>query len=336
VYYYLGQAALLENSFRAAKENFEKCLSLAPSKLEMPCSDILIPVSHRGLAQVHRALGEYDQAVAALTKGLESPGVHGWLLYGLSEERGNLCTSQKKYAAAVIDFDRMEELAFGQMSWHIYKRRGLAHFYLKHYEQALADIAKAVELRPIDVSNLTWIPLGEVASCPDEKFRTGFRALVDKTIRFLKSTPDFDKGQGHAANHNKLAWLLATCPDLQVRNPGQAVAHAQKAVEVAPDNGMFWNTLGVAQYRNGDWKAAIEALMKSVQLGKGGDSFDFFFLAMAHWQQNDKDKARDWYDRAVAWMDKNDPQNKELKRFRAEATSLLGLAKAAETQKKKE
>ena len=92
----------------------------------------------------------------------------------------------------------------------------------------------------------------------------------------------------------------------------------------------------MAQYRNGSWTATIEALMKSVQLRKGGDSFDFFFLALAHWQLNEKDKARAWFDRGVAWMDKNKPQDGELKRFRAEATALLGLAKAAQTQNTKD
>jgi serine/threonine protein kinase/Tfp pilus assembly protein PilF len=135
---------------------------------------------------------------------------------------------------------------------------------------------------------------------------------------------------------NTLARLLATCPEVKLRDPNQAVEHAQKAVELAPGQGGFWNTLGVAQYRNGDWKEAVEALMKSSQLRTGGDSSDFFFLAMAQWQLNDKDKARAWYDQAIAWMDKHHSQDKELKRFRAEATALLGLAKAPEAQKKKE
>ena len=69
----------------------------------------------------------------------------------------------------------------------------------------------------------------------------------------------------------------------------------------------------------GDWKAAIAALEKSMELRKGGDSNDWFFLAMAHWQLGEKDKAREWYDRAVQWMDKNQPKNEELRRFRAEA-----------------
>jgi hypothetical protein len=39
----------------------------------------------------------------------------------------------------------------------------------------------------------------------------------------------------------------------------------------------------------------------------------------------EKDKAREWYDRAVQWMDKNQPKNDELRRFRAEAAELLEL-----------
>jgi len=124
---------------------------------------------------------------------------------------------------------------------------------------------------------------------------------------------------------NNLAWLLATCPDAKFRDPGRAVELAKKAVALAPKEGNHWNTLGVAHYRAGDWKAAIAALTKSMDARKGGDSFDWFFLAMAHWQQGDQEKARTWYDRAVGWMDKNQPKNEELRRFRAEAGELLGV-----------
>ena len=62
-----------------------------------------------------------------------------------------------------------------------------------------------------------------------------------------------------------------------------------------------------------------------MELGNGGDSFDWFFLAMSHWQLGQKDKAREWYDRAAQWMDKNQPTDEELRRFRAEAAELLEL-----------
>jgi hypothetical protein len=64
-----------------------------------------------------------------------------------------------------------------------------------------------------------------------------------------------------------------------------------------------------------------------MELRKGGDSFDWFFLAMAHEKLGDKEKARQWYDRATRWMDKNQFTNEELASFRAEAAQVLGVDK---------
>ena len=71
-----------------------------------------------------------------------------------------------------------------------------------------------------------------------------------------------------------------------------------------------------------------------MEFRKGGDSFDWFFLAMAHWQLGGKDKARKWYEKGIKWMEKNQKQleqnkqwDEELRRFRAEAEELLGVKK---------
>jgi uncharacterized protein HemY len=85
----------------------------------------------------------------------------------------------------------------------------------------------------------------------------------------------------------------------------------------------YWRTLGAARYRAGNWKEAIAALERSMELRNGGDSSDWFFLAMAHWRLGEKEKARQWYDQAVQWMEKNQPKNEELGRFRKEAEGLL-------------
>src|SRR5262249_12513834 len=127
--------------------------------------------------------------------------------------------------------------------------------------------------------------------------------------------------------HNDLARLLTTCPDAKFRDPARAVKLARKAVELVPKEGGFWNTLGISQYRAGDWKACIDAMNKSIELGKAGDSYDWFFLAMAKWKLGDKEAARKHYDQAVRWMDRNQPKNEELARFRAEAEELLELKK---------
>jgi tetratricopeptide (TPR) repeat protein len=127
-------------------------------------------------------------------------------------------------------------------------------------------------------------------------------------------------------DHNNLGWYLATCPDAKVRDPQRALALAKRAVELAPKEGNNWNTLGVVQHYAGDKRAALSALYKSMELRRGGDSFDWFFLAMAHWQQGDKETARRWYVLANRWMAKYKPDDNELRRFRAEASTLLGMS----------
>jgi tetratricopeptide (TPR) repeat protein len=145
------------------------------------------------------------------------------------------------------------------------------------------------------------------------------REAIELYGRALRQMPD------SAEIQNGLAWLLATCAAPELRDPRRAVELAQKAVARAPQNGPYWNTRGVAQYRAGDWPAAAASLEKSMQLRRGGDAADWFFLAMTCWQSGDKDKARQWYGRAVRWMEKNRPRDEELARFRAEAAALLGL-----------
>src|SRR5262249_18986715 len=140
----------------------------------------------------------------------------------------------------------------------------------------------------------------------------------------FRLAPDNAQGRNQLASAlSSRARALATDPEK--RDPGRAVALAREAVGLAPKNGGAWNTLGTAHYRAGNWQESLAALRKAMELRKGGDSFDWFFLAMAHWRLGEEGKARAWYDRAVRWMDRNQPTNEELRRFRAEAAGLLGV-----------
>jgi len=158
--------------------------------------------------------------------------------------------------------------------------------------------------------------------------------LHEETLALQKAKLGFDHPET-LRSMNDLAWLLAVCPDAKFRDPQRAVTLAKTAVELAPMNGAIWNTLGVAYYRSGDWKGAIEALKKSMQLRNGGDIFDWFFLAMAHFQLQHTEEARQEFAKAVAWMDKHQPQDQDLRRFRAEAAELLGIKEKPETENQK-
>jgi serine/threonine protein kinase/tetratricopeptide (TPR) repeat protein len=60
-----------------------------------------------------------------------------------------------------------------------------------------------------------------------------------------------------------VAWLLATHPDVQLRDPQKAIELAEQAVKLAPQKTKYWRTLAAARYRAGDWKAALAALEKA-------------------------------------------------------------------------
>jgi tetratricopeptide (TPR) repeat protein len=144
--------------------------------------------------------------------------------------------------------------------------------------------------------------------------------------------PQPDYGFFLAECHNDFADLFLTGPVAPYGDSTEAVALTRKAVELHPEQGAFWNTLGTAYYRAGDWKAAAVALDKAVKLHNGGDCYDWFFLAMTQWRLGHKEEARKRYDQAVAWMEehkdeleRNKHQDARFRRFRGEAAALLGL-----------
>jgi serine/threonine protein kinase/Flp pilus assembly protein TadD len=156
------------------------------------------------------------------------------------------------------------------------------------------------------------------------------QARRDEAIAVLRKAADLRPNDPD--DLNAVAWLLATSQYSELRDPARAVDLAQKAVDLAPDEAGNWNTLGAALYRARTWKGSIVALENSMALGGGGNSFDWFFLAMTHWQLGRLAEARLWYDRAAQWMERHEPEDPELRRLRAEAAEVLGLSPSAGAQ----
>ncbi|MFI5454631.1 MAG: protein kinase [Isosphaerales bacterium] len=122
---------------------------------------------------------------------------------------------------------------------------------------------------------------------------------------------------------NNLAWSLAGVPGDPWFDPAQGLILARKAVAIEPNEWTYLNTLGVAAFRAHDWETAAKVFHQATTF-TGGGAYNFFFLAMTYWHQGNKKEAREMYDRAVAWTDKNKPDDPELRQFRAEAAALLG------------
>jgi tetratricopeptide (TPR) repeat protein len=128
---------------------------------------------------------------------------------------------------------------------------------------------------------------------------------------------------GNALTHDILAWVMVTDSGSLIRDDKVAVELARQAVRLVPKDGDFWNTLGVAYYRNRQWRESAEALRTAIELSQGGVPADWLFLAMAEWQLGNKSEARRWYTQAVESQGSGEPGNDQLPAFRAEAEELM-------------
>ena len=183
----------------------------------------------------------------------------------------------KQYSEAVKDWDKAIELDPQDVNAH--SNLGLAFYHQGKFEKAVAASQQAIRLDPksADAHHNLGNALSDQGKLPE-------------AIDAYRKTVELDPK--NAAAHYDLAWRLTVCSDLKLREPKQALVSAKLTVELVPKNRTYWQGLGYAEYRSGNWKAATLAFEKVKELGSPGDSMEWFPLAMAHWQLGDKDTAR--------------------------------------------
>jgi serine/threonine protein kinase/Flp pilus assembly protein TadD len=256
-----------------------------------------------GLANISRRLGKLEDATAGYRRALDlgpDPDLTRKLYAGL----GDVLRRAGKLDEAIVEF---------QTRLRRHQNDTELHFQLAHSlmwkNQVDAGIA---EFREVIRLNKSHAPAHN-----DLGYALMFKGQIDEAVREFETTISVQK-DSHLAYEN-LAWVLTTAAEPKLRKPVRAVELAKKALMLAPKEARDWCTLGVAEYRVGNWNAAKTALEKSPELPRG-----WFFLAMSQWQLGEIVQARESYLRAVQWMDKKKPQEEELHRFRAEAANLLG------------
>jgi tetratricopeptide (TPR) repeat protein len=292
----LGVILLDQGKLAEAESECREALRLQPG---------LAP-AHNSLGLVLERQGKLAEAEAAYREAIRHRRDYAWAHYDLGQllaRQGNLPEAEAALREA-IRLTPDNAYAHWNLGW-VLERQG-------KLSEAEAALREAIRLQPgiADVHrDLGWVLA-----------RQGNFGEAEAAYReAIRLQPD------NALAHHYLAWLLATSADPRRRNPQEAVASAERAVELAPQDGGCLNTLGAARYRAGDYRGAVTALEKAMGFRDGGDSFDWFFLAMAHWQLGDKDQARQWYAKAVSWMEEHRAKDQELARFRAEAEELLGM-----------
>jgi WD40 repeat protein len=192
----------------------------------------------------------------------------------------------------------------------VHQRLGQTEEARKWLDKAVTWLDQATQTTPKEQAEALHLELPDLMAC--------------RLLRREAQLPITGKVDDPPSVQNETAWFLATAADAKLWDPARAVELARKAVERAPREGVYWKTLGVAQYRAGDWKAAVSSLDKAQALA-AGDGAAKLFLAMAHWQSGGREQARQWYDSAVPPQAEARPQDEDYRRFRDEAHVLLDL-----------
>jgi len=246
-------------------------------------------------------------------------------------ERGLLRLQLRQYFSAVADFMRASTLDPKRPPWEeaiaafakviernprdaeAYRWRAVIHELLGQWQEAINDYSRAIERAPQSLEPLAGRAMNYLRMGQNDKAATDFcKAVCQK--------PD---------QANALARLFATTSNASYRLPNLAVELAKQATRQAPREAIYWNTLGIAHYRSGEWEAALKALEQSEKLEPGKYlGFNAFFLAMCQHQLGDSLKAKDDYGRAVRWCDESQAklsaqQQQELRAFRAEVEALF-------------
>src|SRR5262249_16869872 len=200
--------------------------------------------------------------------------------------------------------------------------RAWAAFHLERWALALEDLNELLGVQPVEpearelrarVLQRLHRPAEALADwdalapwCPRspefyQERADGYAALG----RAAEAEADREKARDLIRNalvaFQNLAWELATGPP-DVRDPDRALRLARLMIEQQPDHPLYLTTLGVAQYRMGQYPEAAATLAKSLAARSGdADARALFFLAMCHYHLGQRAEAGDCFDRAVAW-----------------------------------
>lgn len=126
--------------------------------------------------------------------------------------------------------------------------------------------------------------------------------MQEEKGQFDEALKDYEKSIGYDARTpvasialNNLAWLMA---DKGKGNLDKATEHARNAIQLSPNVGSFYDTLGYVLYKKGMHNVAVEQFLKAIEKQPGEPNYHRH-LARAYQDSGDKAKALQSYNKAL-------------------------------------
>ncbi len=245
-----GVAYSDQGEYDLAMADYNKALQLNP--------DYVAAYINRGIAYSDQ--GEYDLAMADYNKALQlNPDYVAVYI-----NRGNIYYYQGEYDLAMADYNKTLQLNPDYVV--AYNNRGAAYDHQGEYDLAMADYNKAIELDP--GYGLAYSNRGAVY------FYQG-----EGELAIASYTQAIDNDSDNTAHHyNSMCWNGSLGGFV-----AQVFEACQQAVELAPDNGVFRDSRGLARALTGDYTGAIEDFEVFVEWTKENGQYERYGLKREAW-----------------------------------------------------
>ncbi len=233
-WYQQGFELLKARQFQAAVEAFSNAIKENPRHAKA--------YNQRGVALAN--MGHLDQAIANYTKALDIDSN----LYGAMNNRGSAYYRKGDYDRAIFDFTRAIDLnPYLEIA---YSNRGIVWINKGQLKRAVEDFTKAIEINPYSYE--AYYNRGTAHAGAES-----WGLAIEDLSKALDLNP---KSYGA---YDKLARILASCPDGSYRNGEQAVKYAKKSMELNPDT-QHLDTLAMALAEVGRFEDAVYVMERVV------------------------------------------------------------------------
>lgn len=215
-----------------ARECFKKASSIEPKWID--------PLSNLGLLEF--SLKSYKASKEALCKYMELGGNNIEILVVLSRSSYHLddCKTVQKVTSLIIDIDK--EI------YEAWEMRGLCHAKNLKYNSALVALNMALEFDPRSIVALNAV--GDI--CYDAANYDGAVSFFDPSLSKRKNQPRV------LLRHGTSLWFLDRW--------SEAIDFLERYTELAPDDPVGWNNLGVALREKGEVTRSLDCYKRALQL----------------------------------------------------------------------
>ena len=234
----LGRLALATNDPAKAGSFYEKALALAPGNFD----------ALTGLINVMSGQKQFAAAQGRIDKVIQENGEQSRLLPALIFLKAQTFAAEGNSDLAEAQFLRAIEIDADYLP--AYSAYAALLMNKQQVDGALAQYKKILTVRPSDAATYTLIGVLEDG-------RNNSQAAEDNYRKALELNPEMPIAA------NNLAWVIS---ESDQGNMDEALQFARAAVEKAPTNPAFYDTLGWVYHKKGLQGPAIESLKKAVAM----------------------------------------------------------------------